>query len=80
MKNIILFSSPPKKPTAPYRIVYRRQHNERVETYAKLLTSAVSGVAEVGGEAVWLVVPLPLGAATVVVVGEDLVIVDVASG
>ena len=47
---------------------------------AQMLTSAVSGVAQVGGEAVRLVVPLPLGAAAVVVVGEDLVVVDVAAG
>lgn len=61
---------------------YTAMHTIRV-SYGRVedgLTSAVSGVAEVGGEAVGLVVPLPLGAAAVVVVGEDLVVVDVASG
>lgn len=45
-----------------------------------VLTGTVAGVAQVSGKRVWLVITLPLGAAAIVVVGEHLVIVNVASG
>lgn len=46
----------------------------------RVLTGTISRVAQVSGERVGLVVSLPLGAAAVVVVGEDLVIVNVTAG
>ena len=43
-------------------------------------TGAISGVAEVRGEGVWLVVALPLGTAAIIVVGEHLVVMHVTPG
>lgn len=44
------------------------------------LTGTISSVAQVSGERVRLVISLPLGAAAVVVVRKDLVIVNVTAG
>lgn len=44
------------------------------------LTGTISSVAQVSGERVRLVISLPLGAAAVVVVCKDLVIVNVTAG
>lgn len=45
----------------------------------RVLTGTISCVAQVSGEGVRLVIPLPLRAAAVVVVREDLVIVNVTA-
>lgn len=45
-----------------------------------VLTGTISRVAQVSREGVRLVISLPLGAAAVVVVREDLVIVNVTAG
>lgn len=44
------------------------------------LTGSIASVAEVSSEGVWLVIALPLWAAAIVVVGENLVVMDVATG
>jgi hypothetical protein len=43
-------------------------------------TCAIAGIAEISGKGVWLVIALPLRAAAVIIVGEDLVIVNVTTG
>lgn len=57
-----------------------REGVKRDRVDRRVLTGTISRVAQVSGERVGLVISLPLGAAAVVVVGEDLVIVHVTAG
>lgn len=61
-------------------VIERGEKKKKDRFIVSSLTGTISSVAQVSGERVRLVISLPLGAAAVVVVRKDLVIVNVTAG